>query len=318
MTLSEENLREILLERAYKKGINLSDRDVTRAVSDLRRWTSKGFPRDGAVRTADGTYTLIHGEFGEPYHSLSAGAVRECIEKFIKPAALIDKVEHSQEINILDIGFGLGYNVAVAIALTRKVNPSIRINVISFDKEIPESIPLLEDEFGRYQRLLLTDRDRLLREGINFNLLMGDARKSIRGVREFRADVAFHDAFSPYKNPELWTLDFMKEVRRLMKPEGVWVSYTSALCVRRALLELGFGIKGSIPVGRRRGGTLASCMWSGYELPESEGEKLKTSPYACPMRDENLNEERINILIDYRLDVILRERELSSELRRGL
>jgi chorismate dehydratase len=131
-------------------------------------------------------------------------------------------------------------------------------------------------------------------------------------------DAVFHDPFSPYKNPEMWSIDLLSSIKRLMKREGMWVSYSSSLPVRKALIELGFTVGRTPPVGRRRGGTVASFEKVPWELTLKEVEKLRSSPYSIPFRDPELREEPLRILIDYRLNVLLRERASFSEGRREL
>ncbi len=52
-------------------------------------------------------------EFDESYHSQKDGALRESLEKHIIPAFKFSK--DRDEITILDIGFGLGYNTSLHI-----------------------------------------------------------------------------------------------------------------------------------------------------------------------------------------------------------
>jgi chorismate dehydratase len=208
--------------------------------------------------------------------------------------------------------------VATAIAKVKEINPRATIRILSLERDLPDNPPLLGGEVGRYQRLLLEGEDELSREGIHFTLLLGDARQRIREVEHFRADAVFHDGFSPYRNPELWSIEFLAHVKRLIAPQGRWVSYTSALCVRAALVRLGFKVGSSKPVGRKRGGTVASLQGRGLHLSGEEAYKLRVSPYATPLVDENLDKEPLQILIDYLLDVILRGREFSLAGEKGL
>ena len=63
------------------------------------------------VTTNDGTLTLKSEKYNECYHS-SEGAVTETLYKHIYPAfSVVDK----DEIKILDICFGLGYNTFLSI-----------------------------------------------------------------------------------------------------------------------------------------------------------------------------------------------------------
>ena len=132
-------------------------------------------------------------------------------------------------------------------------------------------------------------------------------------LKGFGADAIFHDPFSPLKNPEMWSLDFLDRVKLSMSPEGYWTSYTSSLPVRKALRELGFRVGSSRPVGRRRGGTVATLNGDVKLLDPEEERKLSSSPFSDPFRDPDLKREPLEILVDYRISVLLRERGSFSE-----
>ena len=298
------DLKDLLEERIRQKVVALPQENIRQIILELKAWLKPSVEEKGIVQTQSGDYTLVHPLYGEPYHSLSAGAIRECIEKFLEPSGLLEKAENLKKVRILDIGFGLGYNIAVAIKKLRDINPSLEIEILSFEKELPQSVPPLPEEFAKFHRLLWDNLPEFERDGIRFRLYLGDARQSILEISEFSADAVFHDGFSPYRNPELWTLDFLSQIKRLISQEGTWVSYTSSLPVRKALKELGFGICTTKSVGRKRGGTKA-CFSCKDNLSDEERKKLSTSPYALPFLDPTLKGEPLDILIDYRIRVEL-------------
>ncbi len=286
------------------RGIELSEKGIRAVLTELKAWLSPSIRAKGVLQTQAGDYTLIHPTYGEPYHSVFAGSVRECLEKFLEPSGLLNKASHQREITLLDIGFGLGYNVAVAIKKLREINPKVQFRVISFEKELPQVVPPLPDEFKALHRLLWDNLPEFEKNGISFKLYLGDAREKILEVSEFYAHAVFHDGFSPYRNPELWSLQFLSQVKRLMDQKGVWVSYTSSLPIRKALRQLGFGIFSTRSVGRKRGGT-GACLSCEDLLSPEEKLKLETSPYAIPFLDPELKSKPIEILIDYRVRVEL-------------
>ena len=287
-----------------KHGIELSSVHFENILKELSVWLCPSVEGSGVAKTQEGDYTIIHPHYREPYHSLSAGAVRECLEKFLKPSGLLERAEHLKRVRILDVGFGLGYNLAVAIRELRAINPRLEIEILSFEKELLRAVPPLPETYQPYLRLLWDGLPGFEREGISFRLLLGDARERIREVEEFKAHAVFHDGFSPYRNPELWSLHFLERVKGLMEEEGVWVSYTSSLAVRKALKELGFRLSGTGSVGRKRSGTRA-CLVGRDELSKQEMNKINHSPYAIPFLDPYLDREEIEILIDYRVRVEL-------------
>ncbi len=305
-------MRERLLEIARKKGVELSERETESILRDLRRWVNHNISHDILAKTADGSYTLISKSYGEPYHSITAGAVVECLEKFVRPSEILQRALFRKEVKILDVGFGLGYNIAVAVHEIRRKDPGTDIVIASLEKNLLSDIFVLPEPYRDIHRKILSLLPEGESEGIYLRVLTGDAREKIASLRGFEADAVFHDAFSPYRNPELWSLEFLKLVKECMNEEGIWVSYTSSLPVRKALLNLGFSIGSTKPVGRKRGGTVATLKGRVNPITEEERKKLLTSPYSVPFRDPNLRSSSIDILIDYRLNVLLRARVLSS------
>jgi len=272
------NLEKLLCSQERARKLSLTEEERKRVLTDLLRWTARS-GGDRILRTAD----------GEPYHSVSAGALTECLHKFLIPSGLLSRKKG--EIRILDVGFGLGYNLAVAIHHLRERNPTVEIEVVALDRKLPEPVILLPPPYAETHRKVLSLLPEGEREGIRVRLLTGDARRTLTSVSDFGADAVFHDAFSPYRNAELWTLEFLRKIRNRMDPHGVWVSYTSSLAVRKALVNLGFRIGCSAPVGRRKGGTVA--LLKGFPPPLSDEEKLKLerSPYSIPFRDETLSRD---------------------------
>jgi len=297
-TLTKKDLQLELEEFLASAGYTLDEEGHREVIKLLKECLRPSVEGDGIAPTKDGSFTLIHQGYGEPYHSLSAGAITECLEKFVQPSELLTKAQKAKVLRVIDLGFGLGYNMAVLIKKLRDINKRVQIEILSFEKELPKEVPPPPEEYMPYWRLLWENLPQFEKEGINFQMLLGDARGEVQRVKDFQADAIFHDAFSPYKNPELWSLDFLRELIRLLKPDGVWISYTSSLAVRKALKLLGLNLQSTKSVGRKRGGTRAGFLME-ENLSEEEIQKLKTSPYAIPFLDKNLSRKPLHILLDY-------------------
>jgi len=69
----------------------------------------------------------------------------------------------------------------------------------------------------------------------------GDARSSLKELNN-TYDIVFLDAFSPQKDPTLWTIDFLHLVKNKMKENSILVSYSKSNPFRSALVELGFNV----------------------------------------------------------------------------
>jgi tRNA U34 5-methylaminomethyl-2-thiouridine-forming methyltransferase MnmC len=63
----------------------------------------------------------------------------------------------------------------------------------------------------------------------------------------WQADVIFLDPFSPRRCPQLWTVEFLAQVARCLKPNGKLATYSRAAAVRVALEQAGLAI-GTLPL----------------------------------------------------------------------
>ena len=74
--------------------------------------------------TDDNSAGLYDEEIKDIYHS-KTGALKEAIDKFIIPSQLSNLVQLKDEINILDICYGIGYNSKAAFISKEKANLNI-------------------------------------------------------------------------------------------------------------------------------------------------------------------------------------------------
>ncbi|RUM61485.1 MAG: hypothetical protein DSY66_01985 [Persephonella sp.] len=258
---------------------------------------------DEVIKTADGTETLFNKEFKEAYHSIKAGAYVESLHKFINPCRIKELAVKNDYIKILDVGFGLGYNVAVAIKEAVKVNPNVKLAIVSIEKdknifEKIKKINISEDLKSIYELMFkgkfykekigneTFDIYKVSSENFDLKIIFGEGRKIIKNLPDnLQFDAVFYDPFSPKVNTEMWTLDLFKEVKRLISKEGILATYSASLAVRKGLLEAGFKIGLVEPVGRKSYSTVASLKGDIPPLTEKEKNRLENSPYAVPYRD---------------------------------
>ena len=115
-----------------------------------------------------------------------------------------------------------------------------------------------------------------------------DARSSIFHLNT-KYDIIFLDAFTPQKQPILWTYEFLDKVVSLLnKDTGVLVSYSIAAPFRKTLIDLGLNV-GKFYLNNINS-TVASFNNSliKYELDEFEKGLLNTKA-GIPYRDKTLS-----------------------------
>lgn len=236
------------------------------------------------VKTSDGSFTYYSSEFDENYHSL-VGAWTESLHKFVYPSHVLDQ----DTATVLDIGFGLGYNT-LALLRARKPGQKFRVYALELYRETVEAAV---DVHTGAERLILED---LLAEGESrgewgqISLFLGDARINLAQIAPDSVDAVFLDPFSPPKNPELWTVQFLRDVWLRLVQDGVLLTYSSALPVIAGLVKAGFQVSNTPPIGRRRGGIKArkNSLEPRLLLDEADQYLFRVSANAVPNIDHGL------------------------------
>ncbi len=192
----------------------------------------------------DGSYTAYSKEYNEHYHSTKDGALKESLQKHVIPAfELIEK----DEVNILDICYGLGFNTLATILYYRQNRPETKLNIYSpeLDASLIKSLEYFTypEEFLELQEIIvaLSCEGVYKDEQLFIELFLGDAREYIQRFENF-FDIVYQDAFSPSTNPILWTKEYFADIAKAMKKEGVLTTYSIAFKTRLALYENGFYI----------------------------------------------------------------------------
>jgi chorismate dehydratase len=283
---------------------------------------------DKIIKTADGTETLFNEEYGEAYHSTKAGAYQESLHKFVNACRIPEIALKNRKIDILDVGFGLGYNVAVAINEAIKKNPNIYLNIISIEKDknifdkikkisIPEELANIYNRIltGKFSKEKIGDKDfdvyTVNDKNFSLKIIFSEGREVLKNLvkTDLKFDAVFFDPFSPKVNTEMWTVNVFKLLKQLIKPKGILATYSASLGVRKGLQEAGFKIGLIEPIGRKSYSTVATIDGEIPPLTEREKERLEKSPYALPYYD---NDELTLSAEDIKLNW---ERELNRRLK---
>lgn len=261
-------------------------------------------PPQGALEartTADGSLTLWSEHFGEAFHS-GQGAHAEALNKFVAPAQL-ERFAAGSVLRVLDVCVGLGYNTAALLEAAE--DRGLRIEWIGLELDPrPLGLALSNRAFRALWRpASLTALEQLHHEGrwSSGFWLLGDARTQLAQVLhawEGQCDLVLHDAFSPGHCPELWTVEFLGGLARLLNPQGRLLTYCAAAAVREALrlagLHLASIVTPDTPAGaagdQRRvwcAGTAASpTPFAGLNAGSSGGNPLIRG--LCPMEIDHL------------------------------
>lgn len=251
------------------------------------------------VITGDGSPSLHSDEYNEAMHSIS-GAYEEALLKHVYPSRILECGK--KNLYVLDVGFGIGYNALALIKEFINNRNSRFLHIVSLEKDFSFFNLMNGICFGDERDALYTVLKSAFIRGtagtdeFRIEVIKGDARISARSLQERVFDAVFHDPYSPSKNPELWSVDFLKIIRGLISDSGILTTYSSAPQIRAALIMAGFRIGAGPSVGRKREGTLASVDDLITQMDAGCRLDLMNDRKAVPYRDEKLDAARKDIL----------------------
>ena len=259
---------------------------------------------DYFVKTDDGSYSIKSKEINHKVETLhtSTGAISESFEKFIKPL----KLDYGEDIAILDICAGLGYNSSAAIDdFMKNSDRNLHIDMLEISKPtlaaglmVPSPIEAHDITKKAIEQSLidcgyasLELESTEIPSNIDLKIHIDDARQVIQKLPDKTYDAIFLDPFSQNMSPELVSLEFFKQFRRVIKDNGIVCTYTSSSPVRMAFIEADFYVSLGPIFGRFQGGTLASPNPKNLtkSLPKNDEIKMALSDVGIPFRDPNLN-----------------------------
>ena len=273
--------------------------------------------KDYFVLTDDGSYSINSKEINHKVETLhtSTGAISESFEKFIKPM----KFSYDEDIAILDICAGIGYNTSAAVAdfIKNSHDSSLTVDMVEISKAtlacgllVPSPIKehditkkAIEDELIRQNYASLSIEECEIPSNININVYIEDARQTIQNLESDTYDAIFLDPFSQNMAPELFSVEFFKQFRRVIKDDGIVATYTSSAPVRAGFIEADFYIGLGPIFGRKQGGTLASPnpLMLDYSLPKNDEIRIALSDVGIPFRDYSLDETS-DVILDRRTE----------------
>ncbi len=239
------------------------------------------------VQSDDGSFTAYSNEFEEHYHSTKDGALQESLQKHVIPALL--HVSQKEEVAILDICFGLGFNTLATLYYLKLHGIKKKLTIYSpeFDKALIASLVNFQypELFAEFSPIIeaLSSTGNYKDEYLHVSLYLGDAREFLLTCKQ-KFDIVYQDAFSPSSNPILWTKEYFSAIAKVMRQDGILTTYSIALATRLALYENGFLIYLYKPQGCRSS-TLASLSpLVGYEKIDML-HKIACNPDAKPLSD---------------------------------
>lgn len=228
------------------------------------------------VKTEDGSWSIFSHLFQEAAHS-NHGAIAETKLRFIQGCQLYQRANiQSKEYKIFEVGFGLGIGALESFALWFKQYQHLKVEFISC--EIDENLILWcknhlseimsntypEEVWSLLKNLQLDPTAQFYQSHFEHRFFIKIFRGDILSHQNYllenyssKIDSIFQDAYSPKKNPTLWTLDWFVFVKKLTYAKTILSTYSSSTSVRLNLNLAGFIVVNGPGFGKKKSSTLA-------------------------------------------------------------
>ena len=197
-------------------------------------------------KTADGSYTLYNSDLNEHYHSIH-GANTESLHVFIQNGLvyLLPNII-SNQINILEVGFGTGLNCFHTInhLLENELMVKLFYHALEpfpVDKKLINKLSNgFQDKLYSKIHDLKWNMDQIIEDEIVIN----KSSKMVQNLKpEKKYDLVYFDAFGPRVEDKLWDISILKLIFDLMNSNSVFVTYCAKGQVRRDLEQIGFNVE---------------------------------------------------------------------------
>ncbi len=260
------------------------------------------------VRLVSGVWSVRSLAEGETFHPV-IGPSAEAEALYLRQLQLVDRMRaHRGEFVIWDVGLGSAANPLTVLRATRELATPVRL--LSFDRTLaPLRFGLAHADrlsyFAGYEpviRQLGGERCVEFRNGrqpAHWEVQVADFP---RLVNEPAAEAwpkphaILYDAFSPARNPEMWTLPLFTRLFRLLDPARPCAlpTYSRSTLLRVTLLLAGFFVGAGHATGEKEETTIAANTLALIERPldrrwlararrSTSAEPLRTAAY-CQSR----------------------------------
>jgi len=209
----------------------------------------------------------------ETFHPV-VGPVAEAEALYVNQLQLRERLKnHSGEFVIWDVGLGAAANALTVLRATRDISCQIRL--VSFDHTLEPLEFALEhaadlgyfggyenhlQEFIRKQRAAFQDG----KQSVHWELQPGNfpslLKSEIKNQKFQKPHAILFDAFSPAKNPAMWTLPLFTNLFQLLNPQRPCAlpTYSRSTILRVTLLLAGFFVGVGHATGEKEETTIAA------------------------------------------------------------
>lgn len=262
------------------------------------------------VRLANGVHSIRSNVENETFHPV-VGPVEEARELYVEQLRLPERIAAaSREFVIWDVGLGAAANVLTLLEASDSKPAQVRI--VSFDHTLkPLEFAIQHAADLEYPLPFTAELDRLARERrvafqrknlkIDWEVHVADFPTLLasRSAENWpKPDAILFDAFSPAKNPAMWTLPLFHRLFERLDPKKpcAMPTYSRSTMLRVTLLLAGFFVGAGRAIAEKEETTIAANDLSLIERPLGADwlKRARNSTCAEPLKDGVYRRERLS------------------------
>jgi len=224
------------------------------------------------VKLANGTHSVHSLAYAETFHPV-IGPIAEAEALYVRQLRLVERLQkHEGTVVIWDVGLGAAANVIAVLEATRQLQCALQF--VSFDNTLRplqfalQNVPYLDYLAGYEQHLsalLVNNRVEFEREAqaVRWEVHLADFPSLLQQplARELpKPHVIMFDAFSPAKNPAMWTQPGCSSCWIRSAP-GRCRLIPEAQCYGSLFCWRGFSSASAMPVARKKKPRLQPMPW---------------------------------------------------------
>ncbi|MGZ3790397.1 MAG: tRNA (5-methylaminomethyl-2-thiouridine)(34)-methyltransferase MnmD [Bacteriovorax sp.] len=242
------------------------------------------------VKTEDDTETVWSEFFNEACHNLS-GAYEETLHNYIQGCSIPYYLDRNLDFALLDVGFGVGVGLKALIDQVKAAS-NFTSRLCYYSIELDETLLLwsLKTTLPFLDLLRKEEGELNYYEGsfgqIEIKIFVGDGRLTLPRAHALSQikmlDAIFQDAFSPKKNPALWSVEWFSFLKQISSPSVRLSTYSSSISIRKSLLAAGWAIENARGFALKRTMTKANLTGT---TSEELLDQMKRSP-SLEIRDK--------------------------------
>jgi tRNA U34 5-methylaminomethyl-2-thiouridine-forming methyltransferase MnmC len=246
-------------------------------------------PNHQLVETLDGSNTLFSERFQEACHS-STGARTETLLHYISGCRIKEHCGSYNPFVILEVGFGLGVGFLTTMEALAEGEGQWHFLSLELDRELLEWFREEHKEHP-FLKSLRWEGPQVLKaqdKNITLTILAGDARQTLLSYlkdHSLKWHAVYQDAFSPKRNPILWTVEWFSLLKEYAHQDCILSTYSASSSIRKSLHTAGWAVKKGQKFGPKRSSTRA------YLTGQTDADildQLNRSP-VDELRDDNID-----------------------------